>query len=105
MRALSFAPAIFSIAFCLAYVPVFSFDWPLFLYYPLHGDFSRTALPEEMGPAMHWYGLVATTAMIALIAAFVCRDRWLPSGLHRWLWLVPVLSMAEVSWTLRGYFQ
>ena len=105
MRAPSLSPAIFSIAFCLAYIPVFSLDWPLFLYYPLHGDFSWSPLPDDRGPAMHWYGLIATTAIIALVAALIARDRWIAEGLHKWLWLFPLLTMAEISWSLRIFFQ
>ena len=87
MRAPPFAPAVFSIAFCLAYVPVFSVDWPLFLYHPLHGDFSRTPLPEEMGPAMHWYGLVATNERAREILGWTPARSTLPEMLgSAWAW-------------------
>ena len=104
MRGLRFSPPFFSIGFCLAYMPVFTFDWPLFLYYPLHGTLSRTPLPADNGPAMHWYGLVATATLCGLVAALVGRDRWIGEGARTWLWLVPALTMIEILYPLRVFF-
>lgn len=104
MRGVRFSPPFFSIGLCLAYMPVFTFDWPLFLYYPLHGAFSRTALGPESGPAMHWYGLMATAALAGLVAALIGRDSWIAEGARRWLWLVPALTMIEILYPLRVFF-
>ena len=63
----------FSAAFCGAYAWALATQHPLFLYYPLHGDFRWGMQPlisfDASGPAMTWYGIVATAGKAILLAS------------------------------------
>jgi len=100
-----FSPAVFLIAFCCAYVFVFAMDWPLFRYYPLHGDFSwgvRTV--GSIGPAMTWYGLLCSAAPLAAIAAVIIPDRVAQHLLAGYLWLFPCVAVLACAYLLRVFF-
>lgn len=94
----------FTLAFCLAYAVVFVLDQPLFVYYPMEGEFHWSEVGGDMGPAMHWYGLVAVGALVALVVAAAVRTSWLPARIVSWFWLAPVACMAIVGWRLRFFF-
>lgn len=95
----------FTVVFNLAYVAFFALDLPLFLYYPLTRQFTLSPLDANIaGPSMHWYGLLASSAIAGLAAALILRDRWIPVGLLQKLWLAPILAMAVVAWQLRFFF-
>ena len=61
--------------------------------------------PNE-GPAMYWYGWLATSALGALVVAALAS--WLPASLSRlWAnlsWAVPLAAMGAFVYILRGYF-
>jgi hypothetical protein len=95
----------FSLTFSLSYIAFFVLDLPLFLYYPLTRQFTLSPLDAAVaGPAMHWYGLLASSAIAGLIAAIVLRERWIPGPLLQKLWLAPILAMFAVAWQLRFFF-
>ena len=94
----------FTVIFCLAYIPVFALDWPLLLYYPLVKRVEFTELAGNAGPAMHWYGFVASAALAGLIAGLFLKDRWIPNLLLEWLWLAPVAATAASLYLLKGFF-
>jgi predicted permease len=105
MNRLKLAPAIFLIAFCIAYVVVFAMNWPMFRYYPLHGNFEWG--PGDLqgaGPAMAWYGLLSSAAAFALLPALVISDRSIPAALRGYIWVLPCLAMAACVFLLRGLF-
>jgi hypothetical protein len=103
---LKFSPATFVVAFCILYALVFFLDFPLFRYYPLHGDFNwgKTVL-KGVGPAMAWYGLMANAAIGATVLAVVIPDRVLERGLRNYVWLFPVATMLVCAFLLRKFFQ
>jgi hypothetical protein len=103
---LRFSPSIFAVAFCCAYIGVFAADWPLFRYYPLHGDFNwgpRT-LPG-VGPAMAWYGLVSAAGVLASVSALLIPERLADRLLRGHLWLFPLGAMLGSVFLLRRFFQ
>lgn len=94
----------FTVGFCLAYPVVFARDWPLFLYYPQVQRFHWGSAAQDIGPAMHWYGLVATSALVGLILALVGRDAWFRPHLLHWLWLAPCIALLGALVLLRQFF-
>jgi hypothetical protein len=97
----------FSAAFCCAYLWALTTHHPLFLYYPLHGDFrwgmQPLLNPQVSGPAMTWYGIVATAGFIAAVAA-LCIPRRLSGALTAYLWLFPLAAMLGCAFLLRRFF-
>lgn len=99
-----FAPAVFLIVFCVSYIGGFAMDWPLFRYYPLHRDFSwGSGVLINAGPAMAWYGLMATAALVASIIAIIVPDRVF-HRIHGLVWLFPAMSMVACGVLLRRFF-
>jgi len=97
----------FSAAFCCAYVWALATDHPLFRYYPLHGDLRWATQPllssQASGPAMAWYGLVATAGLIAALAT-VCVPRTLTRTLASYIWLFPLGGLLGCAILLRHFF-
>jgi len=88
--------AAFSAAFSCAYAWAFATNHPLFLYYPLHGELrwgTQAAHGSASGgPAMAWYGIVATASLIGALVA-VCMPRRLVLTMAPYLWLFPLGAM------------
>jgi len=105
MSKLRLSPAVFLVAFCCAYVVVFSMNWPLFRYYPFHGEFAWGPgdLPGA-GPVMSWYGLLCSAAAVAIVPALVVPDRAVPSIFRGYLWLFPLAAMGACGFLLRTFF-
>jgi hypothetical protein len=102
---LGFAPATFSITFCCAYVGVFAMNWPLFLYYPLHGDWSfGPHVVKGIGPAMAWYGLMVDAGVVAVLTAFCVPDRAVKKAFRGYLWLFPCGAIGACVFLLRHFF-
>jgi hypothetical protein len=99
-----FARGVFMAVYCVAYVAALRLDLPLFRYYPLTRSFSW---PQQhlanQGPAMVWYGLMATAAICAAAVASIIDDRLL-DRVRMYLWLFPCLAMVAVAYLLRPLF-
>ena len=105
MTATRFSAATFTVAFCIAYVVVFAMNLPLFLYWPLHGDWTwGGAELQSAGPAMAWYGLMANAAVAAVLAAFIVPDALAVRLLGNRVWLFPVAAMGACLFLLRQFF-
>jgi hypothetical protein len=105
MRKLPFSPIAFMIAFCGAYAVVFAKNWPLFIYYPLHGKFSwGLHVMQGIGPGMAWYGFMANAGAAALLVAIVVPNRMFDSLFRNYLWLFPIGAMLEAVFLLRQWF-
>jgi hypothetical protein len=93
------------IAYCCAYTGAFWMNWPLFLYYPLHGSASWG--PRSLnaaGPAMAWYGLLADAAIVATVAASCVPDRVLGRQVRNRLWIFPLGAIVGCVVLLRQFF-
>jgi hypothetical protein len=96
----------FSLAYCAAYAAVFALDAPLFLYYPVEGRLAWSWAPvDAVGPAMAWYGLMASAAAVALPVALVVPERRAIAALRNLLWLFPLAALLVSAWLLRVFFQ
>ena len=97
----------FTIAFAILYLLSVEFNWALFTYHPALEEFGLLAQKPKDGPAMYWYGWIATSAVGAfVIAAATSRvpagsTGRLRSGLA---WAVPLAAMLAFVYILRGYF-
>ena len=98
---------LFSVVFALLYVPAMELNWALFTYHPQLRAFGWLVDAPRTGPAMYWYGWLATAALGAAAisgAALAVPARWsarVPASLA---WIVPLMTMAAIAWLLRGYF-
>jgi hypothetical protein len=100
-----FSAAVFLIGFCCTYVFVFTMDWPLFRYYPLHGDFNWGARTlKGVGPAMTWYGMLCSSSPIAAVVALIIPDRVIQKPFGGYLWLFPCAAMLACVFLLRVFF-
>ena len=98
---------VFSIAFAVIYIASVWDNLALFTYHPEPDLWGPLVQPPKQGPAMYWYGWLATAALGA--AAFAALALALPvKPLERaasvLVWLVPIAMIGVISYILRGYF-
>jgi hypothetical protein len=83
----------FGSVFAVVYLFVLNYSWQLFTYYPAVRQWTLFGHPAS-GPAMKWYGFLATSAVVAAVAGLIVssiperllnRVWW--SGL---IWLLPI---------------
>ena len=100
------SPVAFSVLYCIGYVVAYVRNLPLALYYPQsrHWIWGPTPNPHEPGPAMAWYGVMASAILFAAIGAAVVRERWVTATLRNWLWVWPYAAIAVCIYMLRPYF-
>src|SRR5262249_28605999 len=99
------SPPAFTVAFCSAYAIAFALNWPLFLYYPLHGEFAWgwSAL-DGAGPAIVWYGFMADATVVGLAAGFCLPNAAVGGRLRNYLWMFPSAAMVTCVLLLRHLF-
>lgn len=84
----------FGAVFAVVYLFVLNYGWQLFTFYPAAGQWTLFRNPAS-GPAMKWYGYMATTAVIAALAGLIVM--LLPENTRkslRWygiIWIVPII--------------
>jgi hypothetical protein len=105
LNKLHVSPAAFLAVFCCIYVFVFVENWPLFLYYPLHGDFYwGHQIRHGIGPAMAWYGLMADAGIAALVVSICVPARFFVSLFRNYMVICPIAAMVVVAFLLRHLF-
>ena len=96
---------IFAAAFAVIYVVSVEQNWALFTYHPRLGEWEWLTKPPKTGPAMYWYGWLATSflgASAASLAWLPLVRRWPPP---LWLgWVIPLAVMASFLYFLRSFF-
>lgn len=106
-RQFSVFAIVFAIVFTVVYVFAVEKNYALFTYHPAVNAFGAGVEEPKDGPAMYWYGWLATAGIVAFIAGVVAS--LLPVGLVRrlwpgWTWVVPVGVMAAFAYLLRNFF-
>ena len=106
MRFSSFAIA-FSVAYSIAYALSVLNNYALFTYHPAIGEFGAGVQKGKDGPAMYWYGWLATSAIVASVAGALAAV--LPESATRRLWpgltwLVALVALAVLAYDLRQFF-
>jgi hypothetical protein len=98
---------VFATAFALAYVVCIEKNWALFTYHPALGEWAWGVQKAKEGPAMYWYGWIASAGILAALAGGAAS--LLPQALTRRLpaalaWAVPLAVMLVFSYLLRNFF-
>jgi len=95
----------FGLVFALAYAAALIFKLPLFRYYPLLKEFSLSDIGGgNTGPAMTWYGWMATALIAAIIGGFVIPrslNEKIPGAVY---WLIPIIIFASGFYTEKTWF-
>ena len=102
--------AVFAASFGILYGSCDVFRWPLFSYYPVTGRTAWGWTPEtaDDGPAMYWYGWIASSFLGALACDMAAMG--LPSGLRQRIslhvsWVIPLIMVPIMAYTLRVYWR
>ncbi|MBV8538704.1 MAG: hypothetical protein JO128_24110 [Alphaproteobacteria bacterium] len=101
---------VFSVAFAVLYVLSMDNNWALFTYLARAGEFHPLVYAPptpRAGPAMYWWGWLATSGIGAAIVAGIAAA--LPAGWagRHWTslsWLVPLAMLLVLVFLLRGWF-
>ncbi len=101
------AGILFAVVFAVAYVVCVEKNIALFTFHPIDGVFGWGVEKPGEGPAMYWYGWMATAGLTATAAAAV--GAVLPASLARRLvpalaWMVPLVVILIFSYLLRNFF-
>jgi len=98
------SPPAFTVAFSCTYAVVFVMNWPLFLYYPLHGALVWGWHPiSSIGPPIVWYGFMTEATVAGLLGA-VCVAPDAVGRLRNRFWLFPLAAMWTCVYVLRRLF-
>src|SRR3954470_20233031 len=104
-RSTPFLAMVFGVAYALAYVVAVWKNIALFTYHPITGTLGLGVEKPQDGPAMYWFGWMATAAIVALgagaIAALV-PGRYAIRTPSAWAWVVPVAVLLFFGYLLRG---
>ncbi|HUQ73134.1 MAG TPA: hypothetical protein VM183_00305 [Burkholderiales bacterium] len=102
--------AAFAITFALVY-PIAYFicvenNFALFTYHPAINEWNVGVQKGRDGPAMYWYGWLATSGIVALAAALLATllpDAWTRRASSA-TWIVALGVMLAFCYLLRGFF-
>ena len=101
----------FAIAFAtvapIVYVIAVEKNFALFTYHPMTYTFGLGVQQPDDGPAMYWFGWMATAALAGGVAGALAG--LLPAALTRFLrpalaWVVPAGVIAAFAYLLHDYF-
>lgn len=98
---------VFAVTFAFVYLLAVEYNWALFTYHPALEQFGPFVEKSKDGPAMYWYGWLATAAIGAFVTAALAS--WLPNAVTgrirpMWSWLIPSLVMVNFAYLLRTFF-
>ncbi len=103
----AFLAVVFAVAFAVAYTLAVWNNYAVFTYHPSLNEIAWGVEKSRDGPAMYWYGWIATAvlcalgtcAMAALIPLRLVQRAW-----PGWVWLAPLGALLAFAWLLRNYF-
>jgi hypothetical protein len=98
---------VFAVVYTVAYVIAMEKNYALFTYHPALEEFGLLVERPKEGPAMYWYGWMATAGIVALVAGLIAcfvPERVTKRLWSGWSWAVPVAVMFVLGYLLRGYF-
>jgi hypothetical protein len=98
---------VFAIVFAVAYIVCVWNNYALFTYHPALKQFGAGVQRPQEGPAMYWYGWLATSGIVALAAGFAAcllPERFARRLWAGWAWLVPLCVIVVFCYLLRRYF-
>lgn len=83
-RSFSVFSIVFAVVFAVAYIFVVEANYALITYHPIPGEWGLGVEKAQEGPAMYWFGWLATSGLIAAIAGGVAT--LLPESVTSRLW-------------------
>ena len=98
---------VFSAVFAVAYLIAVEQNYALFTYHPAVGEWGWGVQPAKDGPAMYWYGWLATAGIAASLLAMISSlvpQRAAQRIAPGWAWVVPLGVMIAFVWLLRDFF-
>lgn len=106
-RAFSAFAIVFAVVYAIAYVVSVENNYALFTYHPAIQEFGAGVQKARDGPAMYWYGWMATSGIVAFVAGVAAA--LLPEPVTRrlwpgWTWVAALAAMAAFCWLLRVFF-
>jgi hypothetical protein len=98
---------VFAVVFAVVYVIAVEKNYALVTYHPEIYEFGLWTQPPREGPAMYWFGWMATSGIAGAAAGLLAS--LLPQGLTRRLWpglswLVPLGALVAFGYLLSDYF-
>jgi hypothetical protein len=87
---------VFSVLFGIVYIACFYYDWGLFKYYPITGEFSYVRLPPSSGPAILWYGWLGAAAVLSAAVALAVPRKVADRMWDGLLWVVPTALLTGI---------
>ena len=98
---------VFAVVFALTYAISLLNNYALFTYHPAIGEFGAGVQKGKDGPAMYWFGWLATSGIVATLAGAAAA--LLPERMTRRLWpgltwLVALIALAVLAYDLRQFF-
>jgi hypothetical protein len=101
------AAVLFAVVYALVYLVAVEKNYALFTFHPATNAFGWGVEKAGEGPAMYWYGWLATAGIAATLAAGL--GLLLPQALARRLapalaWCVPLAVILFFSYLLRNFF-
>jgi hypothetical protein len=98
---------VFGVVYVIAYLVCVESNYALFTYHPAIVEFGLGVQKAKDGPAMYWYGWMATSGIVATAAGGLAM--LLPEAATRRLWpastwIVALAAMVAFCWLLKGFF-
>jgi len=98
--------AVFGAVFAILYVVAMESNWAAFTYHPRPMEFGLGVEPARDGPAMYWYGWLATSALggatLGLIAMALPAN--VPRLWHALAWVWPRGGMIAAGYFMIPFF-
>ena len=106
-RTAVFLAIVFTVVYALAYVIAVWKNYALFTYHPVTGALGLGVEKPKDGPAMYWFGWMATAGIAAIgacLIAWLVPERYAQRLGSGWSWIVPLGVLIFFAYLLRGYF-
>jgi hypothetical protein len=98
---------VFAITYAVVYLLAVWHNYALFTYHPVLGEITWGVEKSRDGPAMYWYGWMATAALAAIAASVVAGllpEKVLQRLWSGWTWVVACIVLVLIAYMLRNYF-
>ena len=98
---------VFAAVYTVVYLIAVQKNYALFTYHPALEQFGLLVEKPRAGPAMYWYGWIATAGLTAVAVALAACS--VPGSLVKrlwpgWAWSIPIAVMVTFAYMLKGYF-
>ena len=99
------ALTLFSALFAIFYLVSVEMNWALMTYHPRPGQWGWGTQEAFKGPAMHWYGWLASATLAASLVTLCALPFMSRIALPTWIgWTVPLAAIVAFVWFLRIFF-